>query len=88
MRPIVASRVVVNGQSYLALSFHRLLLEHEVDYIVQTSADGIHWNDTAQSLGTSQLNADGTLTVTYRDDQPITGRRVGFLRLSVKRRNS
>ncbi len=52
--------VTVNGQTYPALTFRRLLLAHEVDYTVEVSDDLITWNARTESAGEPALKTDGT----------------------------
>jgi hypothetical protein len=84
-RPAV-SRVSIGGQGYLALNFRRLLLEHEVEYRVESSDDLVHWQAVPQPADVPVLNSDGTLTVTYRDQSPIGTKTERFLRFSVARK--
>ena len=84
LRP-AAGLQTINGQTFLTLTFRRLLLAEEVAYIVEISEDLVHWRTAAQLVGNPVLNIDGTQTVTYRDDIPVSSTGYSFLRLSVQR---
>ena len=76
---------IIDGKRYLTLCFRRLLLTHEVSYLVEVSGDSVKWQPSTNLVGEPILNAGGTQTVTYRDDVPVNaGRR--FMRLRVSRR--
>ncbi len=79
------SVVTVEGQTYFALTFRRLILGYELDYTVEASDDLLTWSPITDELGSPQLNSDGTQTITIRDRLPIALQSQRFLRLRVAR---
>ena len=79
------SFVTVTGQTYFALTFRRLLLGYELNYVVEASEDLATWFPLTESVGAPQLNADGTQAVTIRDSAPANTTSQRYLRLRVTR---
>ena len=79
------SFVTVEGQRYFALTFRRLMLGYELNYIVEASNDLATWSPVTEPVGPPRLNDDGTLTVTIRDTAPVNTASQRFLRLRVSR---
>ena len=79
------SFVTVEGQSYFALTFRRLLLGYELNYVVEASEDLATWSPLTEPVGAPQLNPDGTHTVTIRDSAPANATNQRYLRLRVSR---
>ena len=79
------SFVTVEGQRYFALTFRRLMLGYELNYIVEASNDLATWSPVSEPVGQPRLNDDGTLTVTIRDQAPVSATAQRFLRLRVSR---
>jgi len=79
------SFVTVEGQSYFALTFRRLLLGYELNYVVEASNDLLAWSPLTEPVGSPQLNPDGTHTVTIRDTAPANTTSHRYLRLRVSR---
>jgi hypothetical protein len=50
---------VQDGKSSWVLSFRRLLLEYEVEYSIEASADLRTWSPAKGEFGESLLNSDG-----------------------------
>jgi CubicO group peptidase (beta-lactamase class C family) len=75
----------LNSQSFLTITFRRLLLNEELSYQLEISQDMVHWRSGCQQVGDPVLNADGTETVTYRSDTPTAQTGNTFLRLSIQR---
>jgi hypothetical protein len=63
---LVASLRVVDGKPSFAVSFRRLLLAHELDYVIQASQDLRTWAEVKADAEEQSLNPDGTLTSTLR----------------------
>ncbi len=84
-RQPAGSFVTVDGQSYYALTFHRLILGYEVDYVVEASSDLVSWSPLTDPVGMPLLNPDGTQTVTVRDTVPKSASHQRFLRLRISR---
>ena len=84
-RQPTGSFVTVDGQSYFALTFRRLLLGYELNYVVEASNDLLAWSPVTESVGSPQLNPDGTQTVTIRDSAPANATSQRYLRLRVSR---
>ncbi|MHC1768796.1 MAG: serine hydrolase [Verrucomicrobiia bacterium] len=73
-----------DGKSLL-ISFRRLLLEHELDYRLEASADFEFWSPVTGQQTESSLNADGTITVSVNaGSSSAVGAR--FFRLRISRR--
>lgn len=83
--PAIGS-TVVNGNTYLTLTFTKVIANTDITYVPQVSSDLLTWNSGAgyvAAVGTTN-NADGlTQTVVVRDATPlpVNGRR--FIRLAV-----
>ncbi len=79
------SFVTVDGQSYFALTFRRLILGYELNYVVEASDDLSTWSPLTEPVGSPQLNPDGTQTVAIRDSAPASATSHRYLRLRVSR---
>ena len=75
----------VNNQSFITITFRRLLLAQEVAYQLELSQDLVHWRSGCQPVGDPSLNPDGTQTVTYRSDTPVPQTGNTYIRLSLAR---
>ena len=84
-QPPTGSFVTVDGQRYFALTFRRLILGYELNYLVEASNDLVAWSAVTGPVGTPQLNSDGTQTVTVRESIPADATSRRFLRLHVSR---
>lgn len=76
----------VGGQNYLTLTFKRRVPALDLSYVPQTndSLPGT-WLSNAVMVGTPTSNGDGTETVTYRDNVPVTPGSRRFMRVQVTR---
>ncbi len=80
------STVNISGSNYLALTFRRRVPALDLTYTVQNSgALGGAWTATTLPVGSPTSNGDGTETVTFRDNIPLTGAIQRFLRLQIQR---
>ncbi len=73
----------LGDQTEWLLTYHRLLLAHEVDYSVETSDDLQSWTAFTGEADEPALNLDGTVATQIRVD-PATNAR--FFRLRVTRK--
>lgn len=77
---------VGSGNTYLTLTFTKVIANTDITYVPQVSGDLATWNSGASYLTTvsSTNNPDGlTQTVTVRDLTPLTGAGRRFIRLAV-----
>jgi hypothetical protein len=74
----------LDSQSFLTITFRRLLINEEVSYQLELSQDLVHWTSGCQPIGEPVLNPDGTETVTYRSDSPTSQTENTFLRLAIR----
>ena len=81
---LAASLRTVDGRPFLAVSFRRLLLAHELNYTLEASPDLKTWSVVNGEADEPVLNADGTLTTTLRV-APLENSHALFLRLLVSR---
>ncbi|MBC8012311.1 MAG: hypothetical protein H7067_19690, partial [Burkholderiales bacterium] len=78
------STVADGGQNYLAITFVRLTNPASgITYTPQSSGDLADWTGVPVQVGTAVDNGDGTETVVFRDNLPITGNAKRFLRVRV-----
>ncbi len=75
----------IDGENYLTLTFTRPGNLTDVIYHVEASGDLADWTSPAVQYGEPVENGDGTVTVTYRDSEPIGEADRRFLRLRVER---
>ena len=75
----------VSGSNYLATTFRRRTPALDLSYTVQNGGSLTSWGNTAVMVGSPVNNGDGTETVTYRDNTPISGATQRFLRVQVQR---
>lgn len=83
-RPSFAMQML-DSVLYPTLTFRRLLLAHEADYLVEVSSDLVNWSATPHQVGTPRLNTDGTQTVTFRDAVPAYSETARCMRLKIAR---
>jgi hypothetical protein len=86
--PVVATRVTVGANEYLALSFRRRLKEAGIEYAPQISDSLDSWNEESGTphlieFGAAIHNNDGTETVQYRSSVPFGNSKKEFIRLKV-----
>jgi hypothetical protein len=80
-----ASVSTTNGSTSLLLSFRRLLLAHELEYRLESSADFQTWSLVVGEQSEPLLNADGTITVSMNAGSPAASSMRFFrLRISMK----
>jgi hypothetical protein len=76
----------ISGSNYLTLTFRRRTPALDLAYTVQNSgALGTTWTSTTTLVGSPASNGDGTETVTFRDNTPISLATQRFLRLQIVR---
>jgi hypothetical protein len=86
--PVVATRVTVGANEYLALNFRRRLKEAGIEYAPQISDSLENWNGENGNphlieFGAAINNHDGTETVQYRSSVPYGTSEKEFIRLKV-----
>ena len=75
----------INGKSYLTISFNRRRSDTTVNYVVETSTDGVRWRSGSacvRDLGTVEIDPEFE-RVTCRDAVPLSALRPRFIRLKV-----
>ncbi len=79
-------KTVVDGSTYLTLTFTRVIANTDISYVPQVSGDLATWNAGANYVTTVSTanNMDNlTQTVVVRDLTPMTGAGQRFIRLAV-----
>lgn len=78
----VTGPIEVEGETYLTITYTRSSAATDIAYRAEASGDLIAWGAGPVEVGSSD-NGDGTISVTYRDAEPIrtAGRR--FLRVHI-----
>ncbi|MCK4564516.1 MAG: hypothetical protein KAU94_07570, partial [Verrucomicrobia bacterium] len=71
------------GIDYFAITFRRLLCRDHLTYTVQFSANLQIWIDDHTTVVSIASNGDGTETVTFRSNTPLSALGKAFLRLKV-----
>src|SRR5439155_23867086 len=85
VRPLTTTSFVqANGATYLAITFNRRHNALDVIYTVEASSDLVTWTPVNFPVGAPTLHADGTDTVTYRDNVPA-GNSPRFIRVRAVR---
>jgi hypothetical protein len=82
---ITASIDAVGGVAYLSLTFTQRLGADDVLAAAELSADLVGWDprEVAVQLVSAQPNGDGTATMTYRSQTPVTAKTREFIRLRL-----
>jgi hypothetical protein len=76
----------ISGTNYLTLTFRRRVPTLDLTYTVQNNdLLGTSWTSTASIVGAPVSNGDGTETVTFRDDTPVSGTSQRYMRLQIQR---
>ena len=75
----------VDGLSYLTLSYRCLSASTDLQYVVEAAdaLTGDSWTASGTPVNPPVENDDGTVTITCRDDFPITTKPQRFLRLQI-----
>ncbi len=82
---LIASLNTTDGSTSFVLTFRRLLLAHELDYGLESSADLQAWSPVTGAQSEPSLNADGTITVSVNAGSPADSS-ARFFRLRVSRK--
>lgn len=72
----------VGGETYLTITYTRSSDASDLDYQVEASGDLSAWGNGAVEVSSND-NGDGTVSVTYRDSEPVGGAGSRFLRVQV-----
>ena len=77
----------VDGLTYLTLTFRQWLAAVDLEYVVEVgdSLGDDAWSPGGMLAGAPIDNGDGTGTVTYRDEIPLSTTSQRFMRLRVAR---
>lgn len=76
----------VSATNYLTLTFRRRVPALDLTYTVQNNdLLGTSWTSSTTIVGTPASNGDGTETVTFRDDTPVSGTSQRYMRLQIQR---
>lgn len=81
---VVGGTITIGGQQYLTITFRQgLSLTPATTFVVEGSSNLIVWDNQTTQVGTTGNNGDGTQTVTFRDNVPISANTPRFLHLKV-----
>ncbi len=79
----VDSTATVDGSAYLSLTYTRPETIEGVTYRIDASVDLINWTEDVGEFVDETVHADGTVTQTWRDSDPMDDHERRFLRLTV-----
>lgn len=75
----------IEGADYLTVTFTRIHEPFDIRYSVDSTLDLTAWTSGGAVLVDYTDHEDGTATATYRSPWPISGEKVGFLRVLVEK---